>query len=312
MEKEFSIAAIVVTFNRLDKLKIALKAYESQEWLPKRLIVVNNCSTDGTNEYLEQWMQEESPIKKTVETLPSNMGGAGGFQRGFELFLQFDDCNWAWVADDDAYPDTLAMKILKEYYESLDFSTQEEIAALSSAVVNKDEIHKEHRNHIKQSRFRWRIVSASLSEYCGGPFDFDLFSYVGALIKKTTLQKVGITRGDYFIYGDDQEHSLRISNSGRLVCVPDSLVVHDTDGFGVRPIGWGHYYHVRNNLITRKTHLRGRHFWLSFIKGYIRRASILSGNDEEVRTLYKNAYLDALHLKTGIHDVYQPGFELRK
>ena len=57
------IGVVIVTYNRLDKLKIALKSYENQKIKPKYILVVNNNSTDGTKEYLDSWKQEEAGIE---------------------------------------------------------------------------------------------------------------------------------------------------------------------------------------------------------------------------------------------------------
>ena len=38
---ENNIAVVLVTFNRLDKLKIALNCYEKQTLVPKKMIVVD-------------------------------------------------------------------------------------------------------------------------------------------------------------------------------------------------------------------------------------------------------------------------------
>ena len=58
------IGVVLVTFNRLEKLKIALEAYERQTVKPKYILVVDNNSTDGTREYLENWKKEEKQYKK--------------------------------------------------------------------------------------------------------------------------------------------------------------------------------------------------------------------------------------------------------
>lgn len=45
------IGAVIVTFNRIEKLKKALFSYESQTVVPDILIVVDNHSNDGTHEF---------------------------------------------------------------------------------------------------------------------------------------------------------------------------------------------------------------------------------------------------------------------
>ena len=42
------VAAVVVTYNRLEKLKKVLASLESQTRLPQMLVIVINAATDGT------------------------------------------------------------------------------------------------------------------------------------------------------------------------------------------------------------------------------------------------------------------------
>lgn len=60
------IGVVIVTYNRKEKLKKALKAYDQQIFLPCEIIVVNNASTDGTNEILDRWKSENSIYSKVV------------------------------------------------------------------------------------------------------------------------------------------------------------------------------------------------------------------------------------------------------
>lgn len=59
--KNLSIGVVLVTFNRLEELKKAIPCYEQQTLPPKYIIVVNNCSTDGTEEYLRGWIGDARP-----------------------------------------------------------------------------------------------------------------------------------------------------------------------------------------------------------------------------------------------------------
>lgn len=92
--KNFSVAVVIVTYNRLEKLKIALKSYENQIFLPNYLIVVNNCSTDGTKEYLDCWEKEKNTIRKIVINTNENLGGSGGFYIGQKASMKL---NVDWI-----------------------------------------------------------------------------------------------------------------------------------------------------------------------------------------------------------------------
>ena len=60
------IGCIIVTYNRIEKLKKALDAYENQSYQPDTILIVNNNSTDGTKEFLDEWSQKESRINKKI------------------------------------------------------------------------------------------------------------------------------------------------------------------------------------------------------------------------------------------------------
>ena len=79
--KKIKIACVIVTYNRLEKLRKCLSCYENQSICPSEIIIVNNNSSDGTKEFLEQWKCLDSSIKKTVINLESNQGGAGTRKR---------------------------------------------------------------------------------------------------------------------------------------------------------------------------------------------------------------------------------------
>ena len=73
------IGAVIVTFNRLEKLKKALQAYSEQTVQAKYIIVVNNASSDGTTEFLLEWKSDDEGFEKVILNLPQNIGGSGGF-----------------------------------------------------------------------------------------------------------------------------------------------------------------------------------------------------------------------------------------
>ena len=103
------IGCVVVTYNRLEKLKNTLRCYESQGLLPRYVIVVDNASTDGTYEYLEEWKKERELFDKIVIHSEENGGGSGGFYLGEEESLK-RDADWVMLADDDAYPEPNYLK----------------------------------------------------------------------------------------------------------------------------------------------------------------------------------------------------------
>ena len=96
------IGVVIVTYNRIEKLKKALNSYESQNRKPAYILVVDNGSTDGTANYIEDWMERQEEIQHKGIILKENLGGSGGYYKGLQ-FAKDLDAEWIWVADDDAY-----------------------------------------------------------------------------------------------------------------------------------------------------------------------------------------------------------------
>lgn len=302
-----SVGIVLVTFNRLAQLKIALEKYHDQTYAPEYILVVDNHSTDGTAEFLEEWKNKPEAYAKYVHTLDTNTGGAGGFYKGMEEAEKLN-AGWIWLSDDDAYPRPDCIENLMKFYKKQDEQERKKIVALCSTVYNGGKIHQQHRNHLTVSALKCRIDSTELSEYEAEAFRVEIFSYVGAMIKKSAIMKVGLDRKEFFIYCDDQEHSIRLSKAGKIYCVTDSKIDHDTPPFDPNAINWGRYYKKRNDLLMRKYNFPYRYYLLRYIKGYIREASFLSKNPPVLRAELKAAYKDARKNVTGLHPVYKPGW----
>ncbi|WP_295360827.1 glycosyltransferase [uncultured Pseudoramibacter sp.] len=306
-----NIGIVLVTFNRLEKLKIAIQHYEAQIFKPAFILIVDNCSSDGTKEYLDRWKAEPAEIKRHVIHLDSNTGGAGGFYAGMQEALKLSS-DWIWVSDDDAYPRRNALKNLKDYYQGLTPEKQNEIAALCCAVYNQGKVHEWHRNHMKQTKLKVKIFPSTAEEYQKKAFPIEIFSYVGAMIKSSVLKKVGLDRKEFFIYCDDQEHSIRIAREGKIFCVPSAIIDHDTPPFDRKVINWGRYYKVRNDLLMIKYNFPKRYYFFRYWRRYLRDASIFSKNPPVLKKELKAAYRDAANNRAGIHPIYKPGWQPEK
>lgn len=60
---DIKVTVVVVTYNRLDKLKKSLSSYDNQVRKPYYMIIVDNASTDGTAEWLSKWKKNRMSLK---------------------------------------------------------------------------------------------------------------------------------------------------------------------------------------------------------------------------------------------------------
>lgn len=301
------IAAVVVTYNRLEKLKKALEAYEVQERPVDDLIIVDNCSTDGTRDYLRDWENEKGMSKRHVIYMNENLGGSGGFHDGCKFALTLTP-DWILVADDDAYPDKQIFSIFSTYISNHNIDC---ISSICSTVVNSDNTIACYHRRILEVKRHYKIVSRNSTEadYQKESFPISLFSYVGTFMRADSLRKVGLCIRDFFIYFDDSEHSIRMSKTGQIICVPSLKVFHD-DAFTTtknatgKPLLWREYYGTRNRLYTLLHHypLAGIYWLIAMIKGG---ALTTNGTPEEIK-MRRAAIKDAVFSRLGKHPVYRP------
>lgn len=93
------VAAVVVTYNRVDKLGRVLDSILAQTRGVDQLIVIDNASTDSTPQLLAVY--QDDPRVEVVR-LETNTGGAGGFAAGMERAYA-RGADWVWIMDDDCY-----------------------------------------------------------------------------------------------------------------------------------------------------------------------------------------------------------------
>lgn len=211
------VAAIVVTFNRCDLLAQTLAGLEAQERPVDHIIVIDNASTDQTGSYLSE---REFAVPHTIETLPTNTGGAGGFSAGVDLAfrLGFDAF---WVMDDDTVPRPDALAPL---LRDLDDAT-ERLGFLPSFACSLVLFHQDGQiceMNVPVTKWDWPRAIALGADY----LLVEQASFVSCLITREGVHAVGLPAGNFFIWYDDAEYTRRLSKYRPGIFVRDSLVDH--------------------------------------------------------------------------------------
>ncbi len=97
---------VILTYNRIKFLKITLCKVMAQTNQPNQILVVDNCSTDGTKDYLASVDNIERIF------LNENIGPAGGFHEGIKYFSENTNVDYVWLMDDDFFPFDSCLEIL--------------------------------------------------------------------------------------------------------------------------------------------------------------------------------------------------------
>lgn len=93
------VAAVIVTYNRKELLGENIRMLLKQTRSFDQIFIIDNCSTDGTAEYLKEnsWKNKSPFIYIKTE---SNIGGAGGFYSGTKAAFEIG-ADWIVLMDDD-------------------------------------------------------------------------------------------------------------------------------------------------------------------------------------------------------------------
>jgi GT2 family glycosyltransferase len=226
-----TVAAVLVTYNRLADLKKCVDTLREQTRPLDAIFVINNGSTDGTDE----WLATQPDLRVTTQ---ANLGGAGGFATGLETAYQAG-YTWLWCMDDDclAAPDALA-NLLKS-------------PNLGPCIKNSMSVSVNSRDELAFFVDRPNQSYRKVSDMAGLDLIYGVASFFnGTLVHSGVVKAIGVPDKNLFIWGDEVEYMTRAQKMGfPVVTVPSSVFYHpasfDRDGIPW-PAAWKQYYAVRN------------------------------------------------------------------
>lgn len=212
MIDENKVCAVVVTYNRNEKLKKCLDSLVNQKDAECAIYVVDNANSIETKNIAGAYDWDIAYLGLT-----KNIGTAGGFGLGIREAINHG-YKYIWLMDDDVYPSEKAL------YELLNANKElgENWGCLSSVAYWTDgKLSK--ANIQKRGIFSFINEKDLLSDY----IEVKMVSYASMFIRSDVVVDVGLPVSQYFIFTDDYEFSYRISLKYPVYVVTKSHVCHD-------------------------------------------------------------------------------------
>lgn len=301
------LGTVIVTYNRINLLKECIEACLNQTYTFEKIIVINNASNDGTEEYLKTLKYDNLMIINSEK----NLGGAGGFYLGIKNAINLE-LDYLLLIDDDAIIDENYNMNIKKYM----IENTEKICAFSGTVMTNDEIQFEHRRHLNKN---FCYYDSSKQEYTGNYFDYELSTFCGLYVPLKLIKEIGLPCKEFFIWFDDTEYSLRLGKYGKIRNVNSAILNHKTSINDNSGYNWKSYYGIRNQIVIIK-----KYFSKMTLSKYILNSykNILGGKIlyaikrdkyySEISKMYKCALKDGLNNNLGINENYVPGIKFEK
>ena len=206
-----SVIAVVVTYNRKELLKESLEALINQHYTNCRVLIIDNASTDGTRDYINDLVDDEKVIYKNTG---ANLGGAGGFNYGMKEAAKYEP-DFIWLMDDDC----IVHKHTLTNFIVADKKLEGNYGFLSSKVLWKD-------GNICEMNVQRKTIAKDVSDFDSTMVPVVMASFVSFFVPINIVREKGFPIKDFFIWTDDWEYTRRISRDYPCYLVNKSAVTH--------------------------------------------------------------------------------------
>ncbi|MBL8841524.1 MAG: glycosyltransferase [Planctomycetes bacterium] len=219
------VSCVISSFNKRDHVIANLRALAQQERPPAEVIVVDNCSGDGT----AAAVRAQFPEVRLIEMPHSRFGACETFNLGFKAATQ----EFVAILDDDVVlPPSWIARLLER------FAREPATTALITTLVIEPDMPDAYlaRADVREERY-----------LC-------TFRGCGSLARRAALEQAGWYDERLFIYGNERDLATRLLDLGwRVLLHPDVVTFHATP-FGLKAGKRSLYYHVRNFWIYAFKH----------------------------------------------------------
>lgn len=271
MNQEPLVTVNILSFNRKDELRNTLTKVFEQDYKNIEVIVVDNASSDGSSEMVNN----EFPSVQLIQ-MEKNIGIAG-WNEGFKAAKG----EYVLVLDDDSYPDRLSIE--KGIYV---LNTNEMIAIVAFNILDQ-------KRSVSQTAF----YKKPYLDFVG----------CGAMIRRDKFLKVEGFDPSFFIYAHELDFSIRILNAGfEIEYCSDAIVFHRSlNTNNVHPINnsYRYYNHTVSFIRLLMKYLDKKRYLQIIVKLMINRllVALYFGRIKEyfriIKYLYLNKYISQNQVK---------------
>lgn len=238
MEKEPKVSIILVNYNGYQDTIECLKSLKESEYDNYEVIIVENGSKDYEKIKNDRFLNDNAIVILEKEN--------GGFSAGNNIGIKYaleNGTDYVFLLNNDTTIDKNAIKYLVEIAENdnkvgiatgnIYYYSQPDKLWYSNGIYN----------YKKGATYMVNDATAEVSFICGCMM----------LIRKDTIEQIGMLSDDFFLYSEDTEYVCRAVKAGwKLKWTPEAKVYHKISASTVENSDFQQYYMIRNNLVIVK------------------------------------------------------------
>ena len=266
------LAAVIVTYNRKQLLLQNIEMLLKQTRKIDKIFIIDNCSTDGTFEYLCERGWNDKDKFEYIKT-ESNIGGAGGFYTGVKAAYEAG-AQWIILMDDDGRAaDERTFEMLMNEAERLYDENVGNKKLFINALVQQGDFLSFKINNVYTVAEAYNLAEEGLIRGAANPFN-------GTVISRELVAAIGYPNKEFFIKGDEVDYKQRtVDAGGYIATVVESRYIHPRPETEERKVlginvpffveaSWKEYYAARNftYMYKKQKQYKAIAFELIFVK----------------------------------------------
>jgi len=254
--KEPKIAIIIINWNTYQLTFNCLKSLKACTYNNKTIFLVDNGSKDGSGDKIALEFPDINFIKNEI-----NEGFTGANNKALKVILK-QNFDYVLLLNNDTVVKPNFLSLLEARMDS-----DQNLAATQPLILDFP-----NKNTIWNAGGSFNSFFCLFKTRCKGmiynpKLKIDTYtqwiSGCCILVKIAVIKKVGLLDNRFFIYFEDADWSIRMTNLGyKLGVVPESIIYHHSSGSNVKNntssegnlSPYSHYLNVRNHIYLIKKH----------------------------------------------------------
>lgn len=242
------VTIIILNWNNWSDTLACFESCRKLTWPEFRIIIVDNNSTDGSEEIFRARCPDVAIIQAGA-----NLGFAGGNNIGIRHALT-TGADYVWLLNNDAVADPDALARLVEALQAAPAA-----AAAGSKIYYHDDPERIWFAGGIWARGRLRVRQRGAGQLDKGEYDelcpVGSVSGCSMLIRSTVIREIGLLDESYFLYWEDTDWCARAQKNGyKALFVPTSHVWHKVSATVAARSQQQYYYNTRNGLMFCMRH----------------------------------------------------------
>lgn len=216
-------SVVVSAFNRLEALKLCLTALLNQtiKLVYYEIILVDDCSTDGTKEYLDEFIHADSNINYIRHQVNQGLASArnSGIMNARGEYVIFLDC--------DIIPESDFIEKILFYHTKY---PNEKIVVIGNLSYDEKYTDKNNIAYFAQSRYLGLRTKREMAKIDFSNLSPRYFAGGIASIPSSIVMKVGLFDSTFKYYGgEDTDYGIRLGNHGVRLIFGNSVKAYHYD-----------------------------------------------------------------------------------